>query len=311
MVEASVALGVLAVVLAWPAPLLLADARWPRRSPVVALLLWQSIAIAGGLSMIGALLTAGLAGYGTELFSSAVAFVRGDSRADVWHVLALCAALLLTVHLLFNLVATVVRTELQRRRHANLVNLLSLPFSPESPLDPGTRLIDSPTPVAYCLPGALNSVTVFSAGLVALLTPDELQAVIEHERAHVVQRHDIVLVAFRAWYASLPWFPIAYRAQREVALLIEMLADDRARRTVDQRILARAVAIVGAGGAEVQSTGRGAASAAELTDRITRLELPPLSPVREALVVGVAAALLGVPTVLLLAPALARLSASA
>ena len=69
-------------------------------------------------------------------------------------------------------------------------------------------------PVAYCLPGPLRSITVFSAGLLELLEPDELEAVVAHERAHVEQRHDIVLIAFRAWYASLPWFPIAYRAQR-------------------------------------------------------------------------------------------------
>ena len=29
---------------------------------------------------------------------------------------------------------------------------------------------------------------------------------------------------FRAWRASLPWFPIADRAHREVGLLVEMLA---------------------------------------------------------------------------------------
>ena len=299
MLAASLALGALAVLLAWPVPIALGRAAWPRRSPAVALLLWQCIAIAGGLSMIGALLTAGLAPFGSDLIASAVGFVRHDGRAELWHVLALCAALLLTIHLLFNLVATVVRSERQRRRHAQLVSLLS------SPLTPGARLIDSPTPVAYCLPGALSSVTVFSAGLVELLTPDELQAVIEHERAHVVQRHDIVLVAFRAWYASLPWFPIAYRAQREVGLLIEMLADDRARRTVDRHVLARAIAIVGAAAGEPQAAGP--SSVTELSDRITRLELPPLSLVSEALVVGGVAALLGVPTVLLFAPALVGL----
>ncbi len=303
MLAASLALGALAVLLAWPVPIRLGRAAWPRRSPAVALLLWQSIAIAGGLSMIGALLTAGLAPFGDDLISSTIGFLGQRGTAQWWHVFALCAALLLTIHLLFNLVATVVRSERQRRRHAQLVSLLS------SPLSPGARLIDSPTPVAYCLPGALSSVTVFSAGLIELLTPDELQAVVEHERAHVAQRHDIVLVAFRAWHASLPWFPIAYRAQHEVGLLIEMLADDRARRTVDPHVLARAIAIVGAAAGEPQAEGT--SSLAEVSDRITRLELPPLSIGREALVVGGAAALLGVPTVLLFAPALSGLLGAA
>ena len=292
MIAASAALAALAVLLAWPVPILLGNSRWTRRAPAVALALWQSIALAGGLSMIGALLTFGLAPFGHDLVSAAIGFVRLDGAAEPWHVLALCAALLLTVHLLFNLVATLVRSERQRRRHAQLVTLLS------SPLESGARLIDSPTPVAYCLPGPFSSVMVYSAGLVELLSPDELTAVIEHERAHVQQRHDVVLIAFRAWYASLPWFPIAYRAQREVGLLIEMLADDRARRSVDTATLARAIAAV------ATSAAGESASPAELSDRIRRLQLTPLSLAQESLVIGGAAALLGVPTVLLFAPAL-------
>ena len=304
MLWASIALAVLAVLLAWPAPIALGHAAWPTRSPAVALILWQSIAIAGGLSMIGALLTFGLAPFGSDLVGSAMALLRLDGRPELWHLLALCAALLLTIHLLFNLVATVVRSERQRRRHAQLLALLS------SPLAPGTRLIDSATPVAYCLPGALSSVTVFSAGLVALLSPAELEAVIAHEKAHVTQRHDIVLVAFRAWYASLPWFPIAYRAQREVGLLIEMLADDRARRSVDDAVLANAIIIAGSGGANAlpdDSAFTSGASASDLRARVTRLASAPLPLAAEALVVAGAAALLGVPTALLFAPAVLSL----
>lgn len=298
MYAASAALAALAVLLAWPAPVLLASAEWPRRSPAVALVLWQAIALAGGLSMIGALLTYGLAPFGDDLVGSAFGFSRLDGKAQPWHVFALSAAVLLTVHLLFNLVATVVRSERQRRRHAQLVSLLS------SPLTANSRLIDSPTPVAYCLPGALGSITVFSAGIIAMLTPAELRAVVEHERAHVIQRHDVVLIAFRAWHASLPWFPIAYRAQHEVGVLIEMLADDRARRTASDPVLARAIAVVGAGA----SSDAQSASVGELSDRISRLELEPLSLGGKALVVGAATALLVVPTVLLFAPALVALA---
>jgi Zn-dependent protease with chaperone function len=260
---------------------------------VTALILWQSIALAGGLSMIGALLTFGLTPFGHDLVGAIGGFVAGSGRPEPWHVLALCAALLLTVHLLFSLALTVVRSEQQRRRHAQLIALLS------SPVSAGTRLIDSPTPVAYCLPGPFRSITVFSAGLVTLLTEDELSAVIAHEEAHLVQRHDVVLIAFRAWHAALPWFPIAYRAQREVGLLIEMLADDRARRTTDVAVLARAIALVGSG-----SVGAPTPDAAEnVPERVARLGLAPLSTVREALVVAGAAGLLGIPTALLFAPA--------
>ncbi|CAN5261759.1 M56 family metallopeptidase [soil metagenome] len=301
---APLALAALAVVLAWPVPLLLARASWPARSPASALVLWQAIAIAGGLSMIGALLTFGLAPFGPDPVTATVNLVTGEvDRIESWNALALCGAALLTAHLLLNLVLTVVRTERQRQRHERLVRLLS------SPLESGARLLDSPAPVAYCLPGALSSITVVSAGLVELLSDDEMAAVIEHEKAHVTQRHDVVLVLFRAWYASLPWFPIAFRAQREVGMLVEMLADDTARRTVPDRVLARAIVLVGAGqdrplAEPAAGEWGGGASVTELGARLTRLEGRPLARPVEALVVASAVGLLAIPTVLLFAPAL-------
>lgn len=306
MVAASLALGVLAVVLAWPVPILLGRASWPSRSPAVALILWQAIALAGGLAMIGALLSFGLAPYGDDLIGAAFALLATGFDAPVffWNVLAACGAVFLTAHLLLNLALTVWRSEVQRRRHAQLVRLLSEPF----PDTPGARMIDSPAPVAYCLPGALSSITVFSAGLIELLDENELRAVIAHEKAHVVQRHDIVLIAFRAWHASLPWFPITYRAQREVGMLVEMLADDRARQSVDDAVLARAIALVGSGSERPADTGDAAASSPdEVRKRVLRLDRAPLATAVEASIVALAAALLAVPTALILAPAIADL----
>jgi Zn-dependent protease with chaperone function len=302
MTLASLALGVFAVLLAWPVPLALGRARWPARSPVTALILWQAIALAGGLAMIGALVTFGLAPYGDDLVSAVVSLAHGDVVPGTWHIAALGAAVLLGLHLVLNLVITVARSEAQRRRHSHLIELLSEPMAD----NPTARIIDTPAPVAYCLPGALSSVTVFSAGLVDLLEPAELNAVIEHEKAHVAQRHDIVLVVFRAWHTSLPWFPIAYRAQREVGLLIEMLADDRARRSVDDAVLGRAIALVGSGSApDAALTGQPVegSSPHDVRARVLRIARAETLPTpAEALVVGASAALIAVPTVLLFAP---------
>lgn len=296
---APILLAALAVLLAWPVPILLARAQWTRRSPAVALLLWQAIAVAGGLSMIGALVAFGVAPYGTDFVSAIVGFAQSVvSGVEVWSVVALCAAALLTGHLVLNLVLTVVRSERQRRRHAQLLLLLS------SPHPSGSRLIDTPAPVAYCLPGALSSVTVVSAGLIELLDDEGMRAVIEHERAHVQQRHDVVLVLFRAWHTSLPWFPIAYRAQQEVGLLIELLADDRARLVVDEAVLATTIARVGAGRASDALHFNDGGSVDALGVRLARLGQPPLPKPLEALVVASAVALLAVPTILLFAPAL-------
>lgn len=308
----ALALGVLAIALAWPVPVLLARASWPAAAPAAALALWQAIAIAGGLSMIGSLAMFGLSPFGEGLLSGAVGFVetvrgvRPVGGGILFPLIALGAAALLTAHLLLNLLGTVLRAERQRRRHADLVTLLSSPASTPR----GARLIDTPAPVAYCLPGAVSSVTVVSAGLLELLDDVEVTAVIEHERAHVTQRHDIVLVLFRAWHASLPWFPIAFRARREVEVLIEQLADDHARRAVGDDVLARAIVLVGAregtGGAEVAPLDRGHDGIQAVRHRVARLgpDAPRFNSGGRTLVLATAAALVIVPTVALLLPAL-------
>ncbi|MHC5560914.1 M56 family metallopeptidase [Kocuria sp. U4B] len=314
MIGISIALAVLAVALAWPVPILLAHAQWPARAPATALVLWQAIALAGGLSMLGSLITFGLAPFGQDLIDGGISFAAAALGDQPWspagpvHILALSAAVLLGGHLVLNLLVTIVRAERDRRRHAQLVLLLSTPL----PDAPGTRLLDSPAPVAYCLPGAFTTMTVLSAGLLSLLKADELDAVIEHEKAHATQRHDIVLMAFRAWKASLPWFPIAHRAHREVGLLVEMLADDQARRSVDDRALARAIALVSTGAPTaplhpIDGTWSGAAPAGEARHRILRLETRPLPTEHKATVIGAAMGLLIMPTVLLLAPGLTDL----
>ncbi|MET0976171.1 MAG: M56 family metallopeptidase [Leifsonia sp.] len=80
-------------------------------------------------------------------------------------------------------------------------------------------------------------------------------AVLAHERTHLRQHHHLVLLAFKAWHSALPWFPIANRAENAVALLVEMLADDNARREVDGETLATAIALVGSAWGGVRPEG--------------------------------------------------------
>ncbi|HEV7566524.1 MAG TPA: M56 family metallopeptidase [Microbacteriaceae bacterium] len=310
-----VALAALALALAWPVPILLARAAWPARAPGIALVVWQAIALTGGLSMIGALLSYGLEPFGTNLvdglrsFSTSLlagSLPRGSGFSQMF---ALSGAILLGIHLLLNLATTFVRAERSRRRHRQLVALLSSPM----PEHPGTRLLDHEAPVAYCLPGTTRSVTVLSAGLIAILSGEQLRAVIAHERAHASQRHHLVLLAFRAWRGSLPWFPIATRADEAVAILVEMLADDQARRVVSDDTLARSIAIVAsespdaAGAAALTPDGWStlAADSASASRRIARLvnEVKPIGFPARVFAVAAAVALVLLPTALLLSPA--------
>lgn len=309
MFTASVVLAALALTLAWPVPLVLSRASWPSRAPGTALVLWQSIALAGGLSMIGSLVTYGLIPFGDNLIAAGLEFVRRvlggtlPPGANFTQMFALCLAVLLAGHLLLSLLLTVVRSEMQRKRHLSLVNLLSAPLEGT----PGTRVLDHPSPVAYCLPGTTSSVTVLSEGLLTLLNDNQLRAVVAHENAHLAQQHHIVLIAFKSWHSALPWFPIANRAENAVALLVEMLADDQARRATDAQTLATAIALVGSGAAtapaspELAWASRGEVELGMVGPRVTRLLSPqhPLSSTARATVLLVATALLVIPTVLL------------
>ncbi|MCQ2001190.1 M56 family metallopeptidase [Arthrobacter zhaoxinii] len=328
MFWASYALAALAIVLAWPVPVLLSRAQWPARSPFTAMVLWQAIALAGGLSMIGAMLTWGLEPLGDNLLAGLHGLWRillegaPASTLGLVHVFALSAATLLSAHLVFTLLLTYYRIQRGRRRHRDMLNLLSSPSADT----PATLVIQHPTPVAYCLPGGARSVTVLSDGLLNMLSKEELGAVLTHERAHLAQHHHLLLWAFAAWRAALPWLPTSLLAQRSVNELIEMLADDEALHEADRMTLVRAVAIVGSGsaapedGAEAKLPpalpapgntplplgGPDASEPLGTAGRLSRLltPQPPLPRWQEWSVLCLSILLLAVPTTLLIAPGL-------
>ncbi|MET3706729.1 M56 family metallopeptidase [Arthrobacter sp. UYEF6] len=328
-------LAVLAIVLAWPVPILLSRASWPARSPFTAMLLWQAIALAGGLSMIGAMLVYGLEPIGDNLISglhglaAMVLFNAPTTALGFWHLFALSAAALLTAHLVFTLLLTYYRIERQRRRHRELLALLAAPSVDAD----RTVVISHDSPVAYCLPGGARSVTVLSDGLMAALEPAELRAVLSHENAHLNQRHHLLLWAFAAWRQALPWLPTTRLAQEAVNSLIEMLADDVALKTESNATLIKAIAIVASGptGGMAAGTATGVAAAAlpsahpglaldgleapagavsgsarTTMSRVSRLlsPQPQLPAAARGLVLAGCALLLALPTALLIVPGL-------
>jgi Zn-dependent protease with chaperone function len=324
-------LAVLAIVLAWPVPILLSRAHWPARDPFTAMVLWQAIALAGGLSMIGAMLVYGLEPVGDNLIAGLralagmVLFAAPTTALGFWHLFALSAAALLTAHLVFTLLLTYYKIERQRRRHRELLALLASP----SDDGPGTVVISHDSPVAYCLPGGARSVTVLSDGLMTLLSPEELHAVLLHEQTHLAQRHHLLLWAFAAWRQALPWLPTTRLAQEAVNSLIEMLADDVALKTESKATLIKAIAIVASGsaapqgGAAVEPVGLagaslsgaglqlpdgagGAGPASTTASRVSRLlsPKPPLAGGLRAAVLAMCTLLLAMPTALLIVPGL-------
>lgn len=307
----------LAVLLAWPVPVALSRAAWPSRAPFVALLAWQAVALAGGLSMIGAMLIWGLAPLGDTLLAAlrgGIGRVQGGevtTSLGVMQIFALSAAALLGSHLVLTLIKAAWRTSHQRARHRQVLNLLTK----ESPANPGTLVLDHETPVAYCLPGFNGSITVLSRGLLQRLNADELRAVLAHEGAHLTQRHDLLVLAFVSWNGALPWLPTSRLSLDAVQELVEMLADDAALQHVTRPVLLRALLTATSGTIAGDSGPRepaastpvdtGGAPTQELSARRLRRLLAPqpsLPAALQALILCAALLLLAIPTALVIAP---------
>jgi Zn-dependent protease with chaperone function len=239
---AALLLAAVTVLLVWPVPAVLARSRSALRHPAPALAAWQVVGLASGLAAIGSGVTFGL-------------------QSPLWtHRVVLVAALGFAGYLLAVAARVTVRTLRHRRRHREVLDLVSRPL----PELPGGRLLESATAMAYCLPGLRPRMVVTSAALTNL-SPAALAAVVAHESAHLAQRHDLVVLPFVAWQTALPFLPGARTARAAVALLVEALADDAARRRIGVEPLGEALAAVAMAG----SADYAAAPSVEL--RLARL----------------------------------------
>jgi Peptidase family M48 len=315
-------------------------ASWPRRSPAAAILLWQALGLAGGLAAVGALLSIGVSGPGTQvgvvggLTVLARRLTAGELLAPhqplaltAIRLLALTAGIALLSMLCGMLMVAFADAIGARRRQRELLALLAH----GDPKVPGALVIDYPAAAAYCLPG-IRSQIVVSVGTLDLLGPAELTAVLAHERAHLRARHDLVLIPFLSLRRAFPRSAGVTQAHRSVALLIEMMADDHALRVpglpglmslpfigqafggyrgapprgTTARELAAALCRFGTAGTDCAPAGALAVAEAEgeLTARVLRLLTPPppLSRATQAAIVLAAALLVAAPLLLLVAP---------
>jgi Zn-dependent protease with chaperone function len=294
---AAVVLGAALLLLAAVLPTRLARAAWPYRSPALGLVLWQAVGLAGGLVAIELALTIALAPAGNDHVAAIDRLSRaGAGLLPWWAWVAGAAGVLVLLRLLSVLLASAVRVVRSRRRHRELVDLVST----RNPLLGEAKVVDHDVPVAYCLPG-LRRRLVLSRGVLAVLSEDELRAVLAHEQAHLDQRHDLVVLPFVALVSTFPRLPAVLTARDEVALLVEMLADDRAARRHDRAALARALWRVGSG--QVPSGGL-AVGGTDVLRRARRLLEPaaPLPLVARAGVVAATVAVLALPLAGLLLP---------
>ncbi|MFF2846523.1 M56 family metallopeptidase [Streptomyces sp. NPDC058001] len=223
------------------APYLMLRSSWPYRAPVLALAVWHTLAVAFSL---GVALTLSNLAMPTEHLHAGVMGVLHSCGLDVGvthpdpgtaHRLAVALPASVGLTLLAGFAFHLVRAHRARTRQREALDLVGRH-------SPGLRATVVPydVPAAYCLPGRRPRIVVSDAA-VRRLTARQLDAVLEHEAAHIAGRHHLVLAAVEAFHSVFRRVPLARHAREQTALLLEMIADDRALRSHSHEALVTAM----------------------------------------------------------------------
>ncbi|MFI6287805.1 M56 family metallopeptidase [Streptomyces sp. NPDC051018] len=240
-------------------PYALARSRWAHRAPTVAVLAWQGLTltfvVAAALAVYHVVLVEqhvhdGLVGLLSACGLAADA-PPGGSPATLSDVGLLLAPATIVLFPLGWLARTAWQARGERRRHAALLTVIGTEAS-----EYGATVVDHDVPAVYCLPGRARRMVV-TRGALELLTDEQLWAVLEHEKAHIRGRHHLLRAATTAFARAFPGLPLAALAKEQTALLLEMIADDRALRFHSREALATALCEVAAGRAPRAGLGAG------------------------------------------------------
>ncbi|MFE9443073.1 M56 family metallopeptidase [Streptomyces sp. NPDC006602] len=273
-------------------PSLLSRARWPHRAPVLAVFVWHGLmatfVVTTALSVHHVMHAAphahdGFVGLliGCALTDHAPAGGTAPVSVDA---LAFVVPMVIVLLPFGWLLYCAWRARRARRRHLDALALVGEP-APEL----GATVVDYGVPAVYCLPGRCRRV-VITRGALDVLSEAQLRAVLEHERAHIEGRHHLLQVLVEAFSRAFPGLPLARYAKEQTALLVEMIADDRALRLHPREVLATAMCEVGSAPAPQAALGAGGAGT---LIRLRRVLIPQSRPHRAAWLGGVAATVVG------------------
>lgn len=281
-----VLLGLIGLALALPVPAALARMSWPLLVPRAGIVLWQSFALAAVLAISGAAL------------STALWLVTHD-ELTWWriglHLVILGIGVLVWTRFWWAAWTVYRETQARRRRQRHLVDLLG----EADGMAPALRILSEQTPIAYCVPSIASPRIVVSQGTISTLSTAEYAAVLEHERAHVRRRHDLVLEAFTVLHRAFPRVLRTDAPLRQSQIMVELLADDAARRSCGDAPVAGA--IVALAGSPTPAGALGVGGAASV--RMSRLQRPdPRNPLASVAAYAISVIVLVAPTVLLAIP---------
>jgi Zn-dependent protease with chaperone function len=163
------------------------------------------------------------------------------------------------------------RASTQTRAHAEAARITGHPVGAGN----AAFVLDATRPAVYCVPGRPPTI-VLTTGALAILGPEQLAAVLAHERAHLAARHHLLIAVTRCLAAVAPLVPLLARGTAEVARLAEMRADDVAARRGGRRTLLAALLAMGAGVAVAPTPAAWlAATGGVVAARVRRLAEPP------------------------------------
>jgi Zn-dependent protease with chaperone function len=259
--------------LAFVVPGRLARARWVARAPRLAILAWQavgygillSLILAAGVSLMHWSASHDLACATWQVCLDAL---RG-AHGRLAQVAAFAGLALLTVLVLrlttagWHMTATGGRLRRRQRAMLRLTGTVRV--------DLGATVVPADDPAAYLIPGRRHEVVV-TTGALDRLAPAELAAVLDHERAHVDGHHHWLRGAAGLLHGAFPRVPVFAHAQRQVARLVELCADDAAVRRRGALPLARALVALAA---PAPHPGALQAAGGDPVERLRRLLEPP------------------------------------
>ena len=216
--------------------------RWAVRSPRLAITLWLVLPVSWVTAVVMAVLAAAAPfplswpgpGPGRGQVPAGPPVAGGEMIAVAG--LALAAAVMLRAA--WCLAGEVHSRWRGSREHAALIAATGRPGPARD-----TVILDHEAPAVYCLTSGQNRIVV-SAGALAALTPEQIQAVLAHERAHLRCRHHAMLILAAGLARAFPAVPLLAQAEGQLRVLAEMAADDAAARGHRRGDLAAALVIL-------------------------------------------------------------------
>ncbi|SDM30462.1 Peptidase family M48 [Lentzea albidocapillata subsp. violacea] len=229
----ALALLVGALLAGWVAPALLSALLSARVHPQVSLVTWLTLVTGIVLASSIALIIALLPGHGPApqvimMLHSCLTAIRHGGVPGAEHL----AGLLWLALVVFGAARLAVRLLRYRRhqgqlyvRHRGALDWLAK--HDDGPIP--TLWLPHEQPMAYSI-GGPEALIIATDGLVERLPYDSVQAVLEHERAHVRGHHHLLVAVARALAATLPWLPLARCSPEFVGAVAELAADSSAAR---------------------------------------------------------------------------------